>query len=235
MLASCGDEQAAEASTFPRCEDLAAARLPDPEGPVSGDPAIAEAQRWRAEHGMRSDRAWVEQIAAAASEATRANPETELGRLDLSFRYPLTEKEADEYSHRSNEDVSIALGEYADSFEDSYAGSWFDYSPGGVRVVAFTAGVEDRQRELDDQFGPGVVEVVEAEHTEADLEALQDAISQRWDGDRFVLGLSVSAADNVVAVGLASLDEDSIATLAGAFAGEPICIEQGHEAENASG
>lgn len=233
VLGSCGEEGAIGSPTssnsagqvdFPRCDDLEEARSPAPDGPLSADPDVAAAQEWRADKGIRSDAVWVESLAAAVADPDSADPT--LGEVTTSFQYPLTAQEAETYSTRSDEDVSIALGEYMADFPDTSGGSWFDHRPGGIRVVAFTNDVASYQAALDERFGPGEVGVVEVEHPAAELEALEAYIADLASDD-LVLSASASYIDNLVAVELYPFNDSSERVLTDAFPGAPLCVGEG--------
>lgn len=203
------------------CDDIEPEVVPD--GPLSDDPEIAAAQQARAEHGLRSDAAWVEEV-AALDPPQPASPEVQDTMAAIGV--PLTEEEVQELiaRARASEESTGELRAYGESFPDSFAGIWRDNPAGGVMTIAFTDDLDARRAEVAERF-PGVA-VVGAEHSEAQLAALQERVGS------FVfeheLGDGIGRRENlgVVQIDLHVLDEASVDAIAAAFPGDldALCV-----------
>jgi hypothetical protein len=209
----------ADVASAPACEDLRASATVD--GPLSDDPEVALAQASRAEMGLSSDEATVAEVLATTGP-------------DYAFGFPHTEEEFDEILARN--DPGVDIGEvrgwaYGEAPE-RYAGMWLDHTTGGTLKVAFTGDVESLRAAAAGRFDHAVT-VVEAEHSLADLQALQQEISaeiepvgEPVEGPMPSVYVSTYVAEdlNRVAIGATGL-EDRAAEISERFGTEMICLE----------
>jgi hypothetical protein len=105
-----------------------------------------------------------------------------------------------------------------------YADIWIDRDHGGWITVAFTEDVAAREAELAETFpGVGVV-AVQVDRTNAELEALQQRVSDRLMGRFDSMAVASDVRKGVVEVYIGVLSEERIAIVASQFAGEPVCV-----------
>lgn len=137
------------------------------DGPVSSDPEIAEAQRARARFALPSDERSVRTII----EQTGDGP--------YSLGFPHTQEEFNTILARN--DVGgdrAALRRWAEQdASDAFGGMWLDHEAGGLFTISFTHDLEEYRRTVHERFDPAI-RIVEAEHTFAELAALQEDIGQ---------------------------------------------------------
>jgi hypothetical protein len=101
---------------------------------------------------------------------------------------------------------------------------WIDRQHQGWITVGFSVDPEPLQAELEREFpGVGVV-AVRVDRTTAELDALQQRVSQHLRGHFDIVTYS-QIDRGIVGVGLGVLSDDRLALLEDAFAGEPICVE----------
>jgi hypothetical protein len=112
---------------------------------------------------------------------------------------------------------------------DHFAGMWID-GEHGAAVIAFTDEVERYATEVRERFGPGWW-VVEAERSEAELERLQDAVSDDavWSGlDESAPGTIVSTARlddrQMVEIMVVGGDDEVLAELGARFDHPAYCF-----------
>jgi hypothetical protein len=184
-------------------------------GPLSSDPAVAAAQQWRADMGLRSDAAWVVQV--------------NRGPRDLTFAHNVTPEEHADLMSRTGPgpEVGKKINDYTQRFPDTFAGLWTDQSAHGRITVAFTADVDARRRELDALLGDGVPHAVVVGRTSrAELRRLSDEFGD-WNRDGKVLADGWGGKDDigVLEIDLYVRDEPSVRAVADRFEGRPICIE----------
>jgi hypothetical protein len=194
------------------CDDLRAPELPT-DGPISDDPDVAEAQRWRASMGLRSDEDWVREVADRPADDSA--PEAQ------AFAHPLTADEAHDLLGRGSEAVGVdgnpsRFDLYAAQHPDTYGGLWIDNALGGVVTMAFTDSLEAHRAAL-----PGV-NLVQVEYSHEELEALQPRVGSLMPDVAYASGLDVQR--NVVTIELYVFDQASVDAVAAAFAGEPVCV-----------
>jgi hypothetical protein len=138
----------------------------DPLGEVDSD--LRTAIELREDLGLRSDEAWVRQVAA--------NPDADSDLIGI----PLTPAESRELEERfaRSEDAAAMAGAYGREHPDTFAGLYVDQEHAGRIVVRFTADHERHQAALDALWGePGVIVVEAAHFTEAALQDIQHAIA----------------------------------------------------------
>lgn len=210
-----GDEVASIARA-PDCEELRAE--PTVEGAISEDAAVAAAQRRRAQMGLASDEATVAQILAMTDGP-------------YSFDFPHTDEEFDALMARN--DPGVDPGEvrewaYAEA-GGLYAGLWLDHTAGGVLTVAFTEDVERLRAAAAERFDAEIA-VVDAAHSLAELQALQEEISAEMgpragapvEGD--VTSTGIPEDLNRVSVGAVG-GEQTAADISERYGAERICLE----------
>lgn len=197
--------------TVEDCDKLEAA------APVDGRVSDDEAQRARAQFGLASDEQTVRQII----EQTGGGP--------YSLGFPHTDEEFQRIIARNQTGGDrAALRAWVGQEADAFAGMWLDHQAGGVFTVAFTRDLDRFRAELHERFDPAI-RVVEAEHTFAELLALQETISRE---SREIAGTSLSAVGvleqhNRVSVTLAAVNDQVRRTLGEQYPPEMLCIEQG--------
>jgi nucleotide-binding universal stress UspA family protein len=122
------------------------------------------------------------------------------------------------------------------SAEPGFAGIWID-PPGSNRfTVAFTGDVEARRAEVHERFGEGVG-VTAADHTMAELEALQeeigtDAAEAAQDPDRdphrpapgTIVGSGIMPQIGRVSLGVVGGDGAALAALTARYGADRICL-----------
>ena len=101
---------------------------------------------------------------------------------------------------------------------------WIDRQHHGWITVAFTSDAEARQAELEREFPDVGVVAVRVDWTSADLEALQQRVAAHMNAHFPVVTYGL-VDHGVVGVGLGVLNDERLALLEDAFAGEPICVE----------
>jgi hypothetical protein len=204
----------AASALLPTCASLEPAP-PAVAGPLSDDPEIAEAQRWRATMGLRTDEAWVAQVVTTPTTIPEAG----------AFAHPLTDDEVTEIGERGS-GVTEQLAAFGGRYPETYAGLRIDNAAGGRLTMAFTDGVQDRQAEVDAEFGAGRVHVVEVAYSEAELGALADEVVEflQADGIAFA-GVGSGSAVNAVSIHLSVLDEASVRPIVERFGTGGLCVE----------
>ena len=122
-----------------------------------------------------------------------------------------------------NEMPVDAVREWA-SRQPGFSDLWIDRQHHGWITVGFSSGAEARQAELEREFpGVGVVAVT-VELTTVELDALQQRVQAHLNA-HFPASTSGLINYGVVGVGLGVLNDERLALLEEAFAGEPICVE----------
>lgn len=154
------------AETFDRCDTLEEPP-PAPDGPLSDDPVVAEAQQARAAMALPSDITTVEAMLAAGP-----------GAQGWPMGYPTTDEEFQAIMARNGDaNVIDELQQWAaTTYPDTWAGLWLDHSRGGLLTVAFTADTDQRAAEITQRYALEV-RGVEVEHSDADLTAARAAVS----------------------------------------------------------
>ncbi len=148
---------------FDSCTEL---EPPPPavDGPLSDDPAVAEAQRARAAVALPSDERTVAALIAAGP-----------GEAGWPMRFPTTPEEFDALMARNSNDQP-AVREWARTeHADTFAGAWLDQAQGGIQTLAFTRDADQRAADIRERFGVDVVAVT-AQFTDAELAAAQERL-----------------------------------------------------------
>lgn len=187
---------------------------PTPEPLPSGlDPEIVAAIAWRRETGLRTDLAWVLQVAADPT----ASP---------SWAYPiLPEEEAFIWARQERLQRYVGLvQEYAGAFPDEFGGLFMDNANSRVASL-WTTNLEGHLAALLDLAGDDApIEVLPARWSERELRAVQDRIDWRWAGFTAVRaapqGVGVDIVRNVVTVEVSSANPDAPRTIAERLAAE---------------
>ncbi|MGI9612463.1 MAG: hypothetical protein ACR2QO_06120 [Acidimicrobiales bacterium] len=197
---------------FRRCSMLLSTGVVD--GPLSDDPEVAQAQQWRADHGLRSDEDWVRQVPTMDRTSDMAD----------AFAAPLTDDEVIELTTRGSDIDHEALAAYTTEHQATLGGYWLDHTAGGP-TISFIENVEQRRAEVAERI-PGV-RVVAANLTEAELIELQTTlIAQLAD-----LGLPISSAvlvqagGGVVSIGVPVLNEPTLEVVAQVADPQVVCLE----------
>jgi hypothetical protein len=212
-------EPTAEPARAPDCDDL----LPEPEvdGPLADDPDVADAQRKRADLGIASDEATVREV-LATTEAPYGFGGTPLTQTELEALIARNQGGVDPGELRAWADAEAG---------DRVAGLWIDHTIGGVPTVAFTGDVEDLRASAAERFGDEVV-VATAEHTLAELVALQQEISPALGGggadgeigEGDLTSSGILEDRNRVSVGAIG-GEDTAVAISERFGTDRICLE----------
>lgn len=190
------------------------------EGPLSDDAEVAEAQQWRADQGLRSDHAWVEEVPSVPTTTPEAG----------AFAHPLTDEEVAGLFARNEQTAPVeVVNGYAEGFPETFAGTWLDNVAGGVLTVAFTEDVDERRAELEALLAPGTdLAVVRAERSAAELHAVKDRIDASGLMGTVVDGHGIRTDVQLVSVLLRVVDEESVAALRDAVGEESmaaVCVE----------
>lgn len=163
LVAGCGPTAPPSPAPPAIMETAAAGTAPAAE-PLPEDIAHAISQRQL--FGLRSDEAWVRQVAA--------DPRASINLLD----FPMLPEEEAEFQDRQSdfEQVATAVNAYAVGRGDEFGGVWIDQERHTV-VAAWTANAELHRIGILAQLGGfGPLEVRLVAHAEQDLAALQDRI-----------------------------------------------------------
>lgn len=196
-----------------RCDDVPSlSGEPVVDGPISPDEDVAAAQQERAGYGVPSDEAST--VAAIAD-----GPSPELG-------FALTaEEEADFIAAQETTSATAQALQERYASDPGYAGTWLDNAR-RVGVLATTDDVAALQAEVDADLGPGAALVVAAERTEAELAALQSAVTAWIEDHLDRSGGSGQRTDRgVVSVFLDVLDPALVADLAATVGPDGLCVE----------
>ena len=185
---------------------LVAAASADPGASPSAVPLpsdIAYAVHQRETFGLRSDLAWVEQVAA--------DPTARIVMLDI----PLTPAEEQwmESRQASYDEVVAAVSAYAATVPDEFGGLYID-QPNSRVVALFTGHLDQHRQAILDQLGKsGPLDVQQVTYTDAELRALQDRISADWDWLRSInaqaTGVGVYTMENRVVLSISSTNPDA--------------------------
>jgi hypothetical protein len=143
---------------------------------ASASPALADGEideetlaaiRIRTEYGLRSDLAWIQQVAKDPTATTE-------------FGAPLLPAETAELfarGERAHAIIPIIQG-YLDEHPDVFGGLWIDQARGGIVTVSFTDDLDPHREVLLALLkGRGVVAVVPARFSEAEMRRLQDRVA----------------------------------------------------------
>lgn len=195
---------------FRRCTQLLSTGVVD--GPLSSDPAIAAAQQWRADNGLRSDEAWVRQVPGVARTST------------MGFQYPTTDEEVTQLTSLGASVDWGALNAYTAQHRDTLGGQWIDHTTNSV-TVSFTADVDRRRAEIQARI-PGV-RVIAANRTEAQLAEMQNKLTAELTARNLGAGSGVyiQAGGGVVGLVLFVLDEPSVRAVATFADPRLVCLD----------
>lgn len=186
---------------------------PKVDGPVSDDPAVADAQRGRAEMGFPSD------------QDTTKQRLTDPANLERGFDFPLSEEEYEEIWTRQDIESHESMHAYALEHHDTFGFLYIDQQAGGVWTYGFTEGLEDRRAELQARFPDAATAVVEAPYTVASLEAAAEPVLAAMQ-DEPDLGISSLAVGLTrVEVGLIDTTRDTLDVLAGLTDPGLLCVQ----------
>ena len=148
----------------PLCDELVPEVTVD--GPLSDDPAVAAAQRQRAEWGLASDVATVEALMAE-------HPDTEFG-------IPATPEEVAALHARNpeHEDTNAIRAYAAEQAPDTYGGIWIDHRRGGALMVAFTRDAAHHERTIEELLGDVDIVAVTVTNSHAELERVRGLVAE---------------------------------------------------------
>ena len=232
-VSACADPASLElgagddAAVAPRCEQLEEDEPVD--GPLADDDKIAEAQQARAGHGLASD----EDTVRAILEATDAQ--------EWVFGFPHTAEELEELETRGDHgELTGQLRQWAEQeARDAFAGLWIEQAEGATVHVAFTEDVGAYADEIAERFeGSQQVRVVDAEHTYAELRAVQDDLGEEMEAQRAegkpgpaeapgtIVGTATAERLNRVSVSVVGGDDDDmLADLTEQYGEDLICFD----------
>lgn len=169
--------------------------------PLPSDIAYAVAQRQR--FGLRSDVAWVKQVAS--------DPTARMGMLDI----PLTPAEEQWFGARQAtfDQVVAAVQAEAVAAPDQFGGVYID-QPNGHVVGLFTTNLDQHRQAILDLLGTAAALAVrQVAYPEATLRALQDRISSDIDWlkgiDAAALSIGVDVIRNQTTLELSSTNPDA--------------------------
>jgi len=169
--------------------------------PLPSEIAYAVAQRQR--FGLRSDAAWVEQV---ASDST-----ARVGMLDI----PLTPAEEQWFGARQATFDQVVAAVQAEAAEapHQFGGVYID-QPSGQVVALFTTNLDQHRQAILDRVGPAAALAVrQVTYPEATLRALQDRISSDIDWlkgiDAAALTIGVDVIRNQTTLELSSTNPDA--------------------------
>jgi hypothetical protein len=178
-----------------------------PAAPASGaaaaEDAIADAIRQRRQFGLRSDEAWVRQVAADPRARTQM----------LDFPMLPEEEQAFSANQADLESIAQAVTAYAVGHADEFGGVWLDQERHTV-VAAWTANAELHRIGILAKLGRfGPLEVRLVAHSEKELTALQERLfaDLSWYATIEARALSggVMTMDNIVELDVSSANPDA--------------------------
>ena len=149
---------------------------------------IAYAMHQREVFGLRSDRAWVEQVAADPRATT------------FTLDFPMLPEEDAEFTRRQVDfgTVAAAVKAYAQTVPEAFGGVYID-QPRHVVVALWTATPEvPRIRILARLGGWAPLEARQVRHTEQELDDLVDRIGSDWDWMKGAGALPLSAGTEII-------------------------------------
>ena len=171
------------------CSPAPAASPSSPtETPEPVPSEIAYAIHQREVFGLRSDREWVEQVAADPRATT------------FTLDFPMLPEEDAEFTRRQVDfgTVAAAVKAYAQTVPEAYGGVYID-QPRHVVVALWTATPEmHRVRVLERLAGWAPLEVRQVRHTEQELDDLVDRIGSDWDWMKGAGALPLSAGTEII-------------------------------------
>jgi len=121
---------------------------------------MEEARRFRTSFGLRSDDAWIVQVAADPNAS------------DHAFGIPLTQEEVDELGNRqvAIDAIREVVTQYGLDHPEDWAGAWIDQKRGGILVAAFSGSFERHRTALLSQVHPTApLEILEVERSLQEL------------------------------------------------------------------
>ena len=171
------------------CSPAPAASPSSPtEAPEPVPSEIAYAMHQREVFGLRSDREWVEQVAAAPRATT------------FTLDFPMLPEEDAEFTRRQVDfgTVAAAVKAYAQTVPEAFGGVYID-QPRHVVVALWTATPEvHRIRILERLGGWAPLEARQVRHTEQELNDLVDRIGSDWDWMKGAGALPLSAGTEII-------------------------------------
>jgi hypothetical protein len=247
-----------EVAMVPPCSDLET--VPEPDGPLSSDPAVAKQQQARATMGLRSDEAWTRSVMdrTADDPVPPGSPSAAPIMTNVNGA-AITPHESLTIVLAQDPVTGSVLSQYGDRFPDSFGGVWIDNTTHSF-VIAFTRDVEAHRTEIQsltatpanlpsgidpartpttsiaDVVNP--VRVVQVEHTEAELKALIDRIApamQTPAGAPEITSVGERTNLNAASVGLIEVTDEGRAWLAARFGSSGLCVEKMGRATTAAG
>ena len=173
---------------------------------------LAYAVRQRISFGLRSDLAWVRQVAA--------DPRARMEVLDFLM---LPEEESALYASQSSYQAAAgAIQRYAESHKDEFGGLYID-QPGHVVVSLWTNDPEGHLAEVR-KLGSGLGPIVarQVRWSEKALRAVQDKIDWDWLAEVEAAGQGVGAdiTRNVVEIDISSANPDAPRLIVEHYAGK---------------
>ncbi len=187
-----------------------------PNSRPSEPPGYADAVRFRTTHGLRSDAAWISEVAS--------DPASEAGvRL---YGIPLTEVEIQDLDARARvaAEVATAVERYGQAHPDDWGGAFMDQASGLI-VAQFTGNMTDHETALARALNPQArVKVVQVRWRLRDLETWQRSIAADTGFLRSLNAwfdrVGVDVPNNRVAFGISSADASAPALVSAHF-GDP--------------
>ena len=102
---------------------------------------------------------------------------------------------------------------------------WIDRDHYGWVAVGFTVNAAERQAEIQELFPDDGVVAVQLDWTPGELVELEDRVHSELDGVVELLGTSVDELRGYVSITVPVLEDEVLATIAGRFPGERICVD----------
>jgi hypothetical protein len=202
VISGCRGSVGTTASHAPSVADL-----PGPTtNPWLADDRIAQAIEFRMSVGLRSDEAWVREVADDPAAAAGV----------LAYNVPLLPVEVEAVKDRYTDLHAILdiFDEYGALHPSEWAGATQDPSTNSV-TARFTANLPDHRANLMNWLPPGArVNLVQVRWTLLELEGVRDRISNDWesnwllDNDIYPLGLGVNPSANQVELEVSSARAD---------------------------
>jgi hypothetical protein len=170
--------------------------------------AVAEAQRYREDFGLRSDESWVRRVAADPASVAGVN----------RYGIPLTPEEVGELERRiqTTEAIKRLVVPYGESHPEDWAGAWIDHEASGRLIAQFSGHVEEHRRQLYARISPEAnFEVRAVDRSLAEIRemasVLDEPANQEWFATipAVLKGYGLRVAGNRLGVDLSTVHPDA--------------------------
>jgi len=187
ILAGC----VSRPSSSPASPVLSPSVAPDATPVPTLSPAgLADVERFRRDFGLRSDEAWILEVAA--------NPASDR----QTFGVPLTAQEVEELGRRTRdvEQIKAVVVPYGEAHRAEWAGAFTDHQAGGLFVAQFSGHVAEHRAALLPKLSPlAAFEVREVRWSLRELEAVASRFHMNDPWFRTIPAVVYGVGPNLVA------------------------------------